>query len=162
MLLNNLHTNVLKKISDYFSERSVFVVAYPQLEEIITTPAIIVEMNELDPMDKQPATGELALNVHFSATILVGFNDESDFSQKISVADLTASLMDFIQGNQFDLGIGSGVVSAARPDNFDEQLDGYFAWRFDWTHEVRIGSDYWRGDKIKKIEVTINGGVSDE
>lgn len=139
--------------------------AFPTLQTVefyrmdrgaVTTPAVLMEMTELEAAPSDPGTEQLAMVAHFEANIILGFNTPA---VKIEIRKLAASLANFLRLRRW-AGVKTGpaeVVGCYR-DDFHPELDQYEVWRVDWTHIVHIGPTTWTNEGIQPTQVFL--GVS--
>ncbi|AZC23227.1 hypothetical protein [Pseudomonas sessilinigenes] len=102
-------------------------------------PAVIVELNELEP-GTDPLTGETALEARFEARVMVGAEQPQSQRQALFIASQLAVLLRMQTWGQ--------PVEAARfvrsgQDWTRPELDGYTIWTVEWTQGFYLGQEEW-------------------
>ena len=109
----------------------------------ITLPAIIIELDEVEP-GKDAGTGELGLLTHWQARIIT--NERSGESAAWGI--LQAALLWLFNFNWPELNIGRPIIKSAAPDHFTPEFQGHRIWLIEWANELRIGENVWDGEGV--------------
>ena len=151
MIIDNLHQAILNKINAGIQGLAT-VAAYPHIKQKIAAPAVLLQMEELQPGEDR-GTDQTFLISHWSAWPLLAFNATN---ARVGVAQLTADLMHLIRGNRWGVaGCGAGRLQTAAPDEFNADWEGYYTWRVQWTHEITIGQSAWKDDGKPPADVWV-------
>ena len=151
MIINNLHQAILTKIKTGIKGLAT-VAAYPDIKKKIAAPAVLVQLNELEPADDR-GTEQTFLISHWSAWPLLAFNADN---ARVKVVELAADLMHVIRGNRWEMrGVGNAVLKTAMPDEFNPAWEGYYTWRVDWTNEITLGESVWKSDGKPPTDVWV-------
>lgn len=118
----------------------------------ITTPAVLVDMVEMEAGDSDPGTEQIALDATFEARIIIGFRTEK---AKREIRKLAAALSSHIHMQRWGQPCGAAQVIVAEPDAFDPDLDRYEVYRIEWRQPILIGTNVWINDG--QIPTTVLG-----
>lgn len=116
-----------------------FADAWPDVKRRITLPAVLLELDELEPGD-DPGTGETALIGRFQARIIVDSRPEAGHRAASMLASQLAVLL---RDQQWGLPIAVAQFLRACPDFMRPDLDSYTVWLVEWTHEFHLGQFTW-------------------
>lgn len=116
-----------------------FAEAWPDIQRRITLPAVLLELDELEPGD-DPGTGETALVARLQARIIVDSRPEAGHR---AASMLASQLTVLLRDQQWGLPIATAQFLRAAPDFMRPELDGYTAWLVEWTHEIHLGQFTW-------------------
>lgn len=119
--------------------KAVSVNAYPVIERRIGLPAVVVELDEMEPGD-DPGTGETALVGRFQARAIA---DPNCKPADLQVRELAALIAVAITHETWGLPISIAKLAQVGPDGFKPELDGYLVWVVEWTHEFHLGQIEW-------------------
>lgn len=123
------------------------VEAYRLDRRSVNAPACLIELAELEALtDRDPGTGELAVQARFEARFVIGFRQGVN-NPKMEIRKLAAAFAVFARLNRWGVrGIGPAQVIGCYPDDFDPEMDQYECWRVDWAQELRLGESVWADD----------------
>lgn len=116
-----------------------FADAWPDIKRRIILPAVLLELDELEPGD-DPGTGETALIARFQARIIVDSRPEAG---NRAASMLASQLAVLLRDQQWGLPIDTAQFLRACPDFMRPELDGYTVWLVEWTHEFHLGQFTW-------------------
>ncbi|MTH78750.1 hypothetical protein [Paracoccus aestuariivivens] len=122
--------------------RLQMVEAYPEIRLNLPTPACLVELIELEPVDN-PGTEQLAVLARFEAYILVAFRE---LDAKVQVAKLAAAVAHHVQGERWGLPVEPATIAAIAPSDFEPELDQFEIWAVEWHQTIHIGESVWQSD----------------
>lgn len=111
------------------------IAAYPNIKRRVTLPAVLVELDEIEP-GTDPGTGETALIGRMQARCII---DPSLPDADILVRELAARVAVALQAETWGLPIGVASLVQIGEDGFKPELDGYIVWLVEWTHEFHLG-----------------------
>lgn len=110
----------------------------------IETPAIVVDMTELEPNPaNDPTTGEWSCLAHFEARVLVGYRETRARHKVASIAGQVAS---FVHNERLGVEWDSAEVIATHPDEFSPKADQFRVWLVEWVHGCNVGEPIDQGD----------------
>lgn len=116
----------------------------------IRTPAILVQISELEPdPDNSPHTGQFSCLVHVEARVVLGYRTPK---VRREVLKLAGALATFVQDNRLGSEWGHAIVLAVEPDEFAPQADKFDLWRVEWVHSADLGETYFvDGDLVSEV-----------
>lgn len=127
---------------------------YPKLEGNVPIPAVLIDCEEITPDDQGSAT--LDVTVRFVAYCIV---DPVLPGAELEVRNLAATVaVRVFQEEDFGQPVGSARIVRIGEDDFRPELDGYFVWAVEWTHDMSLGEDYWQGAPISGPVTTVTVG----
>lgn len=149
---------------------------YREDRKILTTPACLLELTELeaDP-DNDPGTEQLAVLAKFEAELVIGFRQKpGDIARaKLSIRVLAAALEAWLRMRRWTnpadpvkkLPTGEAIVLGAYQDDFsvmgrqrDQELSQFEVWRVEWQQRMHLGQTVWTDEGI--TPTTVYSGVS--
>lgn len=116
-----------------------FADAWPDIKRRIILPAVLLELDELEP-GTDPGTGETALIARFQARIIVDSRPEAG---NRAASMLASQLAVLLRDQQWGLPIDTAQFLRACPDFMRPELDSYTVWLVEWTHEFHLGQFTW-------------------
>lgn len=125
------------------------VEAYRQDEsERISTPALLLEMIEIEPTDEisSGGNGKMPAYLRFEGRIIMQVRSKTAAMEARIAAGalLTWLYQRRIPGLKTD----PVVVIGAEPDDFAPAHGGFMAWRVEWAVPVLLGEDAWKSDGV--------------
>lgn len=141
--IETLHEAIKTEIAAQFT--SCAVDFYPRPGEKISTPGILLELEDLpadDPDDV--ATEQLAVTLNFNAYVVLDYKA----GNKLAIKTFAASVMAFIRGKRWGQSVGAANVVGAYPDVIAGRQDDYEVMRVEWSHEALLGVDVWTADQL--------------
>lgn len=114
---------------------------YPRPGEKITTPAIFIELDSIDPDGEiTPGTEQTSVTLRFAAYCVHDYKT----GNKLAVRLLAASLVGLVDGNRWGQPVGAADFAGCSPDRIRGDLNKeYECMRVEWTHEALIGENIW-------------------
>lgn len=117
---------------------------YPEDRKPVTTPACLIEIEEMDGDDSDdPGTEQQAMKMKCAARIILGLRTPK---MRRTARKLCGSFASFLRFNKFGMPVGEGRVIGAYQDAFEPELDQYEVWRVEWSHLAYFGDDVWMPD----------------
>lgn len=138
--LASLHAAILAAIQVQFPALQT-VGYYPRPGEKIETPAVLLELDSMEvDSPSQTGTEQVPVLLRFAAYCVGSYHD----GQKLAIRTLAASLMAFVNLQQWGQPVRAANVVDARPDHFKQEGNKeYEVLRVEFTHEAFLGSDVW-------------------
>ena len=149
--ISTLHANLKTSLAAQFP--SCTVDYYPRPGEKITTPAIFIELDDIqadDPPDR--GTEQTPVVLRFNAYVVEGYK----IGKKLTVRTLAAAVMQFVRGKRWSCPVGAGKPVSATPDRFQGDTQEYEVMRVEWEHEALLGTDVWIDDGPVPEEVNVS------
>lgn len=153
--LDPLHSSIVARLSADLS--GVYVDDYPALVRRITLPAVLVELEELEPDDF--GTDGFDAYARFTAYCIYDPNQTNAYLQ---VRNLAATVA--VRIRQEEDFSNDGVVMPAEilrigEDSFNPDLDGYMVWAVEFQLGVTLGELEWAANPADGVSVaTISVG----
>jgi hypothetical protein len=149
--IDTLHTNIITALAAQYP--SCTVADYPRPGEKITTPAIFIELDDIQA-DDPPDTGteQTPVVLRFNAYVI----HDHKAGKKRSVRTLAAAVMQFIRGKRWGNAVGAAMPVSATPDRFQGDTLEYEVMRVEWEHEAILGTDVWIDDGDTPTEVNVS------
>jgi hypothetical protein len=117
---------------------------YPEDRKPVTTPACLIEIEEMDADDADDAgTEQQTMKMKCAARIILGLRTPQ---MRRTARKLCGSFAAFLRFNKFGQPVGEGRVIGAYQDAFEPELDQYEVWRVEWSHLAYFGTDVWLPD----------------
>ncbi|WP_320055615.1 hypothetical protein [Desulfuromonas thiophila] len=130
----------------------VHIGAYPLLRQKITTPAVLLEVQDISPAPKRDrGTEQLCLQVRLAARCIVETHDAAAGLKGLELALSVALLLH--QGRRFGQRVGPALITSIDQDHFEPALLGYLIWRVEWSHELELGASVWDGGGLTPGEI---------
>jgi hypothetical protein len=146
-----LHANIKTALAAQYP--AAVVDYYPRPGDKITTPAIYIELDDIQA--DQPAdmgTEQTPVTLRFNAYVVDGYKT----GKKLAVRTLAAAVMQFIRGKRWSTTVGAATPIAATPDRFQGDTQEYEVMRVEWEHEALLGIDVWIDDGDVPTEVNVS------
>lgn len=160
--ITTLHANMKAALAAQFP--SCTVDYYPRPGDKITTPAILLELDDMqaDSPDDM-GTEQLPITMMWRAYVV----NDYKLGKKLTVRTLAAAVMAFIRGKRWStteapVAVGRAVVIGAFPDRFGgaDNMGGntqeYECMRVEFEHEAIMGTDVWIDDGDEPTEVNVS------
>ncbi len=153
-MLDALHTAIIDRLKADLP--SVFIEAYPDLKRTVTLPAVLIDLEELEPDD----FGEEPLDcwARFTAYCIYSPNATKADQQIRNLAAEVAVRVS--QEADFGIEIHKPVqVLRIAPDSFKDELEGYLVWAVEFQVGISIGEDVWSidpADGVSVVEIELN------
>jgi hypothetical protein len=146
-----LHANIKTALAAQYP--AAVVDYYPRPGDKITTPAIYIELDDIQA--DQPAdmgTEQTPVTLRWNAYVVDGYKT----GKKLAVRTLAAAVMQFIRGKRWSTTVGAATPIAATPDRFQGDTQEYEVMRVEWEHEALLGIDVWIDDGDTPTEVNVS------
>ena len=146
--LDLLHDAIKASFAASFPD--CYVDFYPRPGEKITTPAILIEIEDIvadDPDDT--GTEQLAVMLMCNAYVVLSYKA----GNKKALKKFAASVMAYTRGRRWGQPVGRANVAGANPDAIAGQPDDYECMRVEFSHEALLGADVFAGSGIIPTEV---------
>lgn len=153
-MLDSLHTAIIARLSADLS--GVYCAAYPKLQHRVTLPAVLVELDELEPDD----FGEDAAFDCLARFTAYCIYDPNATDAELAVRNLAATVAVRVSQEE-DFGIDvaqSAEVLRVGPDDFRPELDGYLVWSVEFQIGISIGEALWSAnpaDGVSVVTITV-------
>lgn len=152
-MLDSLHTAIIARLTADLA--GVYCAAYPKLERTITLPAVLVELDELEPDD----FGNEPFDCQARCTAYCIY-DPTATNAELEVRNLAATVAVRVS-QEADFGIEvakKAEVLRVGEDSFKPELDGYLVWAVEFQVGIHIGEDVWAAnpaDGVSVITITV-------
>lgn len=159
--LDHLHENMKAALAAQFP--TCFVDYYPRPGDKITTPAILLELDDIeaDKID-DIGTEQVPVTMMWRAYVVRSYKT----GNKLGCRKLAAAVMAFIRGKRWSteqkpVSVGRAVVIGAFPDQFQGDPQEYECMRVEFEHEGILGTDVWidDGDVPEEVNVSEQGNA---
>jgi hypothetical protein len=116
----------------------VHVEAYPDLEKVVTVPAVFFGMPEFAP-GPDSGTGKTAIHGKFQALILV---DATDPHAPVQGMWLAARMASLLRGQYWELDYVEETKDVmAALDNSNPALEQFVTWGVSWSQDFHVGDN---------------------
>jgi hypothetical protein len=148
--LRQLHDAMLDDLREHYLDRVQTIEAYDpcpaaddQERQPLTTPAILLELESIDPGDED-GTERHALRLTWAAHCVLSFRTAQ---VQLELREFVADLLWHVTYNRWGL---SGAVRepqalSSQPGEFVPGIAGYDTWIVRWEQIVFVGPDVWAG-----------------
>lgn len=145
-----LHANIKTALAAQFP--ACVVDYYPRPGEKITTPAIFIELDDIQA-NQPPDTGteQTPVVLRMNAYVVESYKT----GKKLTVRTLAAAVMQFVRGKRWSTAVGAAQPVSATPDRFQGDTQEYEVMRVEWEHEALLGTDVWLDDGDVPTEVNV-------
>jgi len=149
--ITTLHANIKTTLAAQFP--TCVVDYYPRPGDKITTPAILLELDDMqaDSPDDM-GTEQTPITMMWRAYIVRDYKHGS----KLAVRTLAAAVLAFIRGKRWECPVGRAVAIGAFPDRFQGDTQEYECMRVEFEHEAILGTDVWIDDGDEPTEVNVS------
>lgn len=146
-----LHANIKNALAAQFP--ACVVDYYPRPGDKITTPAIFIELDDIQA-NQPPDTGteQTPVVLRMNAYVVESYKT----GKKLTVRTLAAAVMQFVRGKRWSCPVGAGMPVSATPDRFQGDTQEYEVMRVEWEHEALLGNDVWLDDGDVPTEVNVS------
>jgi hypothetical protein len=149
--ISTLHANIKTALAAQYPTATVDY--YPRPGDKITTPAIFIELDDIQA-DSPPDMGteQTPVTLRFNAYVVDGYKT----GKKLAVRALAAAVMQFVRGKRWSTTVGHGMPVSTTPDRFQGDTQEYEVMRVEWEHEALLGIDVWidEGDVPEEVNVS--------
>lgn len=149
-MLDALHAAIINRLTADLPGLGTCA-AYPKIERRVTLPAVLVELDELEPEDfGDEAFGVLA---RFTAFCIY---DPNAANAELEVRNLAATVAVRVSQEEdfgFDEVRKDAEVLRVGEDSFRPELDAYLVWAVEFELGVVIGENTWAKDPADGVSV---------
>ncbi|MFR0674637.1 hypothetical protein ACLUUI_14440 [Enterobacterales bacterium AW_CKDN230030176-1A_HGKHYDSX7] len=117
-----------------------YVGTMPTGIDIVPMPAVVLELTGLESADKDPGTGEVAVDARFEARVIVGAEVPNCLHV---VAFAAAQLVVLLRMQSWGLAVEFAEFVRAERDWSRPELDSYAVWVVEWTQVIYLGEEEW-------------------
>ncbi|AHC82691.1 hypothetical protein X970_11955 [Pseudomonas monteilii SB3101] len=117
-----------------------YVGTMPSGIEVVPSPAVVLELAGFENADKDPGTGEVAVEARFEARVLVP--GEEDNCLHVA-AFVSAQLAVLLRMQSWGLPVEFAEFVRAERDWSRPELDGFAVWVVEWTQVIYLGEEEW-------------------
>lgn len=137
--LANLYAAIEQHISDAIPGLA-YIGTMPAGIEIVQPPAVVLELAGFDDADKDPGTGETAVDARFEARVIVAAEEENCLHVAAFVA---AQLAVLLRMQSWGLAVEFAQFVRAERDWSRPELDSFAVWVVEWTQVIYLGEEEW-------------------
>ena len=137
--LAGIYTAIEQHVSDAIPGLA-YVGTMPDGIEIVPMPAVVLELAGLESADKDPGTGETAVDARFEARVIVGVEVPNCLHV---VAFAAAQLAVLLRMQSWGLAVEFAQFVRAERDWSRPELDSYAVWVVEWTQVIYLGEEEW-------------------
>ncbi|AXM95593.1 hypothetical protein ACU5P1_16875 [Pseudomonas plecoglossicida] len=117
-----------------------YVGTMPEGIRTIPPPAVVIELAGFEAADKDPGTGQVAVEGRFEARVIVG-QEEANCLQV--AAFVAAQLAVLLRMQSWGLAVELAEFVRAERDWTRPELDGYAVWVVEWVQTIYLGEEEW-------------------
>lgn len=117
-----------------------YVGTMPEGIEVVTPPAVVLELVGFGDADKDPGTGEVAVEARFEARVIVGQEESNCLHVAAFVA---AQLAVLLRMQSWGLPVEFAEFVRAERDWSRPELDSYAVWVVEWNQVIFLGTEEW-------------------
>lgn len=118
----------------------VYVGTMPEGRVCIDPPAVVLELVGFEDADKDPGTGEVAVDARFEARVLVA--SEEDNCTHVA-AFVAAQIAVLLRMQSWGLPVEFAQFVRAERDWTRPDLDSFVVWVVEWTQILYLGQEEW-------------------
>lgn len=155
--IDALHAAIKAGLADQYPTATVDF--YPRPGERITTPAILLDMDDIvvdEPEDI--GTEQLSARINFNAYAVLDYKS----GKKQAVKTMAGAVLAYIRGRRWGQPVGAAMCNGAYPDIIQGREDDYEVMRIEFSHEVLLGADYWAEDPDAIVPSELNASALEE
>lgn len=117
-----------------------YVGTMPEGIQVVDPPAVVLELVGFDDADKDPGTGEVAVEARFEARVIVGQEEPNCLHVAAFVA---AQLAVLLRMQSWGLPVELAEFVRAERDWSRPELDSYAVWVVEWSQVIYLGIEDW-------------------
>lgn len=118
----------------------VYVGTMPEGRVCIDPPAVVLELVGFEDAEKDPGTGEVAVDARFEARVLVAVEEDNCTHVAAFVAAQIAVLL---RMQSWGLPVEFAQFVRAERDWTRPDLDNFVVWVVEWTQVIYLGKEEW-------------------
>lgn len=134
---------IYSAIEQYISDAIpglAYVGTMPDGIEVVPVPAVVLELAGLESADRDPGTGETAVDARFEARVIVGVDEPHCLHVAAFVA---AQLAVLLRMQSWGLAVEFAQFVRAERDWSRPELDSFAVWVVEWTQVIYLGEEEW-------------------
>ena len=148
--LRDLHTAMVRDLTDTYAERVLTVAAYDPFPDVegqervpLVTPALLLELVDIQPGDDD-GTGRTPLRLSWGAHCILSFRTAQ---MQIELREYAADVLAHVRYNRWGYpeAVREPENVSARPGEFRPEQAGFDSWLVSWEQLVLVGPDIWAG-----------------
>ena len=145
-----LHQGMKEALAAQFPD--AFVDFYPRPGEKVTSPAILIDLDDMPANDPDDiGTEQLAVTLNFNLYCVLSYKS----GNKLGIRTLAAAVMTFARGQRWGVPVGDARIAGAFPDQFSADNKEYEVMRVEMSHEALLGIDVWIDSGTSPNEIYI-------
>lgn len=149
--LTTLHTNMKAALAAQFP--TCFVDYYPRPGDKVTTPALLIDLEDIDAADPDNNGAEqVEVTLRFNLYAVESYKA----GKKLAVRTLAAAAMAFVRGKKWSCPVTGARVIGAYRDAFQGDPQEYECRRIEIEHDALLGTDVWIDDGDTPTEVNVS------
>ncbi|KPM58138.1 hypothetical protein HB4184_26140 [Pseudomonas putida] len=117
-----------------------YIGTMPDGIEVVSVPAVVLELAGFESADKDPGTGETAVDARFEARVIVGVDEPNCLHV---VAFVAAQLTVLLRMQSWGLAVEFAQFVRAERDWSRPELDSFAVWVVEWTQVIYLGEEEW-------------------
>lgn len=117
-----------------------YVGTMPGMLTVVDVPAVVIELAGFDAAERDPGTGEVAVEARFEARPIVGVEDEDHLHV---VAFIAAQLAVLLRLQTWGIEVEPAQFVRAERDWSRPELDSMAVWVVEWTQIIYLGEEEW-------------------
>ncbi|WP_258911780.1 hypothetical protein [Pseudomonas putida] len=137
--LAKIYSAIEQHISDAIPGLA-YVGTMPDGIEVVPVPAVVLELAGLESADRDPGTGETAVDARFEARVIVGVDEPNCLHVAAFVA---AQLAVLLRMQSWGLAVEFAQFVRAERDWSRPELDSFAVWVVEWTQVIYLGEEEW-------------------
>ncbi|MFV3326622.1 hypothetical protein ACNFG0_09125 [Pseudomonas sp. NY15372] len=137
--LGEVYTAIEEHIKDGIPGLA-YVGTMPEGIDVVTPPAVVLELVGFNDADKDPGTGEVAVEARFEARVIVGQEEPNCLHVAAFVA---AQLTVLLRMQSWGLPVEFAEFVRAERDWSRPELDSYAVWVVEWSQVIYLGTEEW-------------------
>jgi len=117
-----------------------YVGTMPGRLETVVPPAVVLELAGFEAAERDPGTGETAVDARFEARVIVG----SELDDCLHVAAFVAAqLAALLRLQTWGIAVDPAKFVRAEQDWSRPELDSFAVWVVEWTQGIYLGEEEW-------------------
>lgn len=150
--LRALHEAIVADIKAQFPGFAT-VEFYRDDRKDIPLPACILDLTEFETADddRDPQTGQLAVDARFEAELIMGFRTPD---VKLELRILAGAFAAWLRLRRWTgQPTGAAQVIGCYRDEFNPKLDQYEVWRAEWNQVLHLGDTVWTNEGVVPTQI---------
>jgi hypothetical protein len=117
-----------------------YVGTMPTGIQVVPPPAVVLELAGFEDADKDPGTGETAVEARFEARVMIAGEEDNCLQVAAFVA---AQLAVLLRIQTWGLPVEPAQFVRAERDWSRPELDSFAVWVVEWTQIIYLGLEEW-------------------